>query len=247
MSRISLNEALKTQFNASTLRELRDYYAEKTGAEPAPQMNSKTLRDKLLKLCGIANEYTGAKVGVFKAGQEPIKPDYNLTPNGKWGGRRHRIRVSKPSDATKSENIWHASWNGSAPYFLRYGDVQAVPEPFYLRLKDQQRVTPISTRTVLDDGSVEITTVLRLDDRHSISYLGLDPETADRAGSMSEWYQRKGPEWFRARTERDCQLIAQTLEIKWQDDDRRPLAHADVLARLMEFVFGHADAIEEAA
>jgi hypothetical protein len=240
--KISFEDALASQFNASTLEELRYYFTQKTGEVAPKQTNSATLRNKLLKACGIANEFTGAKVGVFKPGQEPIYPDYNLTPNGKWGGRRHRIKVAKPTDATKNENIWHGSWNGSAPYFLRYGEVQAVPEPFYLRLRDQKRPVASAQRTVLEDGSVETTTVLKLDDRHSISYFGVDPNTEHLCGSLTEWYQNKGPAWFRQRSERDCQLIAQKLELKWQDEQKRPLPHNDILPRLIEFIFGHADA-----
>lgn len=240
--KISFDDALKTQLNASTLEELRYYHVEQFGVDAPKQTNSTTLRNKLLKARGIINEFTGAKVGVFKPGQEPIFPDYNLTPNGKWGGRRHRIKVAKPNDATKNENIWHGSWNGSAPYFLRYNEVQAVPEPYYLRLRDSKRPRAENVRTVLEDGAVETTTEIKLDDRYSISYLGVDPDTADKCGSLTEWYLNKGPEWFRKRTARDCELIAQKLELKWQDEQKRPLPHADILSRLIEFVFGFADA-----
>jgi hypothetical protein len=244
---ITFEEAQATQFQSSTKAELHYYYEQHTGKKLHPQTGGPVAREKLLKVLGIVNEFSGAKVGVYKAGQEPIFPDYNLMPNGKWGGRRHRIKVSKPSDATKNENIWVGSWNGSAPYFIRYGEVQAVPEPIYLRIKSLQRPVPTSQSTDMPDGSVEITTVLHLDDRHAVSWLGVDPDTKDHAGSLTEWYQQKGPDWFRKRTERDCQLIAAKLELKWQDDDKRPLPHADILARLVEFIFGFADAVDEAA
>jgi hypothetical protein len=239
---ISLDAALKQQFSAATLEELRHYWREKTGTDAPAKMNGPTLRTKLLRECGIVNEFTGAKVGVFKPGQEPIKPPYNLSPNGKWGGRRHRIVVGKPVDATKNENAMSLSWNGAPSYYIRFGEVQAVPEPVYDRLRVMQRPICAPKRTVHDDGAVEITTDIKLEPRYQISYMGIDPATADRAGSLTEWYQQKGPGWFHARTWRDCQLIAQMLEMQWQDEEKRPLAHDVILPRLIEFFFGYADA-----
>jgi hypothetical protein len=239
---ISYDDALAKQFSHSTLEELRHYYRQRKGVDAPPKMNGPTLRTHLLKDAGIVNEYTGAKVGQFKPGQEPIFPAYNLSANGKWGGRRHRIIVGKPQDATKNENILSLSWNGSAAYHIRYGEVQAVPEPVYERIKVLQRPYPVAKRTQSDDGSVEITTEIKLDTRYQISYMGVDPETKDRAGSLTEWYQAKGPNWIRARSWRDCQLIAQRLEMQWQDEDKRPLPETDLKPRLIEFFFGHADA-----
>jgi hypothetical protein len=160
---ISLDAALKQQFSAATLEELRHYWREKTGTDAPAKMNGPTLRTKLLRECGIVNEFTGAKVGVFKPGQEPIKPPYNLSPNGKWGGRRHRIVVGKPVDATKNENAMSLSWNGAPSYYIRFGEVQAVPEPVYDRLRVMQRPICAPKRTVHDDGAVEITTDIKLE------------------------------------------------------------------------------------
>lgn len=241
----SYDLALSKQFSDSTLEELRHYYEKRKGVTAPSKMNGPTLRTHLLRDAGIANEYTGAKVGQFKAGQEPIFPEYNLSPNGKWGGRRHRIVVGKPNDATKNENTMSLSWNGSSAYYIRYGEVQAVPEPVYERLRTIQKPVPVPRRTVQDDGSVEITTEIRLEDRVQISYKGVDPATEDRAGSLTEWYQRKGPGWFRKRSWRDCQLIAQRLEMQWQDEDKRPLPIDDLMPRLIEFFFGYADAVDE--
>ncbi len=239
---IPLSTALESQFSASTLEELRYYWREKTSTAPPPKMNGPTLRAKLLRECGIVNEYTGAKVGQFKPGTEPLFPPYNVDPNGKWGGRRHRAVVGRPAVATKNENTMSLSWNGSAPYHIRFGEVQALPEPVYNRLTVMQKPTPIAKRTVHEDGAVEMTTDIRLDQRYQISYIGVDPDTADRVGSLTEWFQRKGPGWFRARTPRDCQLIAQRMEMTWKDEDRRPLPHEDILSRLIEFFFDYADA-----
>ena len=240
---ITLATALRTQFQSSTLEELRYYWREKTNADAPAKMNGPTLRAKLLRECGIVNEFTGAKVGQFKAGQEPIFPEYNLSPNAKWGGRRRRIIAGKPVDATKNENTMSLSWNGAASYHIKFGEVQAVPEPVYDRLRAMQRPIPISKRTTDEaTGAVEVTTEIRLDQRYQISYLGVDPDTSERAGSLTEWYQRKGPSWFHKRTWRDCQLIAQRLEMQWQDEDKRPLPHDHLLPRLIEFFFGYADA-----
>lgn len=242
---IPFSVAETSRFQSSTMEELRYYWKVKTGTLAPPRINWPTLRERLLKECGITNEFTGAKVGQFKPSLEPIFPPYNVSPNGKWGGRRHRISVARPADATKNENILSLSWNGSSPYDIRYDEVQRVPEPVYQRLRVLERPVPTSKRTQHEDGSVEISTELKTVRRYQISYIEVDPETKDRAGSLTEWYQQKGPSWMRARTPRDCQLIAQRLEMKWQDDERRPLPHEDILARLLEFFFGSAD-VEDA-
>jgi hypothetical protein len=251
MSAISYDTAKAVKFENSTLPELRAYHAERFGEAAPAKMNGPTIRTKLLRAEGMVNEFSGAKVGVFRASDTPIKPDYNLSANGKWGGRRHRIKVSKPRDATKNEAVLPISINGAANYYIKYGEVQDVPEPVYLRLKMLTVPVPTPKRTVFEDGTVEVTTLLNETDKYPISYYGVDPNTADRAGSLSEWYQMKGPDWFRERTERDCQLIAAEIEMPWRDEKKQPLPARQILDQLIEFFFGFADAtndsIEKAA
>jgi hypothetical protein len=239
--------ALKGKFDDSTLAELRAYHVEKFGEAAPVKMNGPTIRTKLLRAEGLVNEFSGAKIGVFQAGNVPLFPDYNVSANGKWGGRRHRIVVSKPRDAVKGEHVLSISVNGSPPYHIKYGEVQAVPEPVYLRLKGLEVPVPTTKRNVFEDGAVETTTLLNLEEKYPISYKGVDPATANLAGSLTEWYQLKGTGWFRERTERDCQLIAERLEMVWRDEKKQALPHKQVLAQLVEFFFGHADADVPAA
>jgi hypothetical protein len=144
---ISYNEAKGVKFENSTLDELRHYHAEKFGEDAPRKMNGPTIRKKLLQSEGMANEFSGAKVGVFRASDTPIYPEYNVSANGKWGGRRHRIKVSKPRDATKNEAVLGISVQGAPNYYIKYGEVQDVPEPVYLRLRDLQVPVPTPKRT----------------------------------------------------------------------------------------------------
>lgn len=242
---IPFEQAFESKFEASTLPELRQYYKERFGEDPSPKANGPTLKNKLLRAMGLTNEYAAQQRAV-KQSADPIFPDYNLTPHGVWGGRRHRIRVARPADATKNENFWGGSINGANAYYIKYGEVQDVPEPVYMRIKELKRPVPRSVE-VGDPRTPDVITEITLEDRHGITYLGVDPATAHRAGSLTEWYQNKGPSWFRARTDRDLQLIAQRVEIVWQDDKKRPLPRQEIQDKLIEFFFSYAEAMEDEA
>ena len=240
---IPLETAERQGFAASTPAELRAYYLQVTGEKAPPAMKPDNILKALLAKRGIVNEFSGVKASAVSQPDVAIFPPYNLTPNGEWGGRCHRIKASKPPDATKSENAWIGSWNGSPDQVIFYNEVAVVPEPIYLRIRSQEQITPVAKRIFnQEDGSVDVTTELKVQDRHSISYLGVDPATADRAGSLTEWYQMQGPDWFRERSDRDHQRIAQYIEMRWQDADGNPLNATLLRNRLIEFFFGHADA-----
>lgn len=241
---ISYEDAVKAKFDNSTLEELRHYHNIKLG-EPAPaRMNGPTIKSKLLRAEGLSNEFSPARVGSAKV-REPIFPPYNVSPNGVWQGRRHRASISKPHGATKNESGDYISINGSKGFPIKYGEMQSIPEPVLLRLRACTRPVPHSVRTQLEDGTVEVTTELREEPRFAIDYRGIDPATRDRVGSLTEWFQLKGPDWLRERTERDCQLIATKLEMRWQDDNKVPFPHNQILDRLIEFFFGDAGATNE--
>jgi hypothetical protein len=112
-----------------------------------------------------------------------------------------------------------------------------------LRIRSLEQVTPVARRTFdPETGAVDVTMELRIDERHSISYMGVDPKTADRAGSLTEWYQTQGPDWFRERSDFELQQIAEKLEMGYTDKDGRPLERIHVLNKMIAFFFGHADA-----
>lgn len=247
---IPLDQAKENRFEHSTREELAAYLTD-IGEEVAARAKAETLRKLLLDKLGIADVYTQALEGrpaaapVRKAGEQVV-PAYNLTAQGKWGGRRHRIKMPRP-DGTKNARAEGFSFNGKATYWIPYDEVVSVPEPILNLLRTNKRRRPIRINTRLDDGSTEITTGWEFDDV-PFSYLGPDQETAHLAGSLSEWYQAKGPAWFEARTLRDLQLIAQKCEVSVnRRENGAAKTQEDLCGDLKLFFFGYADAVEAEA
>lgn len=247
---IPLDQAKQNRFEHATREELVAYLSE-IGEEAHHRAKPETLRKLLLDKLGIADVYTQALEGrpaaapVRKAG-EHVVPSYNLTAQGKWGGRRHRIKLPRP-DGTKNARAEGFSFNGKATYWIPYDEVVSIPEPILSLLRTNKRRRAISINTQLHDGSTEITTGWEFDDL-AFSYLGPDPETAQLAGSLSEWYQAKGPSWFNERPLRDLQLIAQKCEVPVnRRENGAAKSQEDLCADLKLFFFGYADAVEAEA
>ena len=245
-----IESAAAEQFSKSTVEELRAY-AKDVGIEESipPGANGDAIRKILLNALGLevkASFVVGPAIKIVSGGEE-IFPSYNLSPTGLWGGRRHRITLPRP-EGSKLGNYEGFAWNGKAPYFVAYNEVCNIPEPILNILRSNKRRRSFQKRTILDDGSVEITTDWAHDDI-SFTYIGVDPETADRAGSLMEWYQQKGPGWFDKRSLREMQLIGARCDLSLRHQGPNPplFTKDDALALLKTFFFGYADAIEQAA
>jgi hypothetical protein len=238
---ISLEEAKKQAFENATIPELRNYCLT-AGIEFAPADSGPVLRKRLRSNFGIASaaqQFTAPRKKA-KAKTE-IFPPYNLTTDGIWGGRRHRIRLPRPP-GVKEGVAEMFGWNGKHPYPVKYDEVDLVPEPILNILRDKKSPRPIR----VDKGNGEITTSWEFNDL-SFSYLGVDEDTKDRAGSLSEWYQNKGVKWFQERTLPELMAIARLIEISTNGADKKPLDKDGMLGRLCLFFFGYEDPLEEAA
>lgn len=243
---LSIDDAKASRFEQATLPELRAY-ADQLGIDYAPTAPGATLRRKLLEACGLPTEVAAtqavpAKRPKIASAREAIVPPYNLTPNGLWGGRRHRVKLPRPA-GSKLAAAEGFGWNGKHPYYLPYDEVVAVPEPVLNILRENTRPRPIQRKIPMPDGSVEVTTDW-VHDPMPYQYIGVDAETAHLAGSLTEWYQQRGPAWFDKRTHAELRQIAGLCEISLLGHDRKPVAQDEALARLKTFFFGYPDAIE---
>jgi hypothetical protein len=199
------------------------------------------IRDSILSALGLTSTtaaYVGKGIKVSAKGDE-IYPPYNLTPNGKWGGRRHRIVLPRPDNTIAAAESFQ--WNGKAPFYVPFEEPCDVPEPIYHQIKDLKRV---QVKTEPNGGDGELTTQFSQPSA-PYSYLGVTPGTADLCGSMTEWYQLKGPRWFSARSERELELISARLEVEIVDRDGKRLKHEDMIARMLEFVYGSSSVTED--
>lgn len=248
---ITLNDAQENKFATSTRSELRAY-AEQLGLENVPpNANSATLKKLVCAALGIALENDGAAAPTPKVttmhGGDSIKPTYNLTPNGIWQGRRHRLSIPRP-DGSKYAEAEGFAWSSKHTYYIPYDEVIDVPEPIYNILVTNKRRRPKMVRPEGGDPG-EFTTGWDFD-AMPINYLGVDEATKDRAGSLLEWYQARGTGWFEDKTDRQLRQIAGLLEVAttaWNGDGqpRRMLSTDELRDAIMEFLFGYADAQAE--
>lgn len=238
-----LEQAAQLRFESSTTPELKDFLIELGESFDDTDSQSK-LRAKVLAAMGlvdVSGQANRQRQTAAVSSGEAIRPPYNLSPNGLWGGRRHRIRLPRPEGAKigRAEGI---NWNGKATYWLAYDSVEAVPEPIYNILTDRRRKIVSQEKIKNPDGSEEIHTKWEFTDM-ALVYQGVDPLTADRAGSLTEWYQLKGPGWFEKRNTRQLQSIAGLLEISINKGDAIKSAKSDEELRgdIFVFLYGYAD------
>lgn len=245
---IPLKEAQKENFAKSTRPELRRY-AEELGIESVPaDANAAQLRKMVCSALGIAIEAEGksapAPQVVATSGGDKIFPTYNLTPNGIWGGRRHRISIPRP-EGMKLGQAEGFAWNGKHTYYVPYDEVDSVPEPIYNIIVQNKRRRPKSVRP--EGGTEGERTTAWEFDAAPVAYYGIDEETKNRAGSLLEWYQARGSAWFAELTPRQLEQVAAKLEVsrtisQGEKLPPRLLSHDELRDRVMEFLYGYADA-----
>lgn len=245
---IPLKEAQAASFSTSTRTELKAY-AEELGLDNVPNTaNAATIRKMVCGALGIALEAEGRSAPVPKMvatqGGDKIFPSYNLSPNGIWGGRRHRLSIPRPEGA-KVAQAEQYNWNGKHPYWIVYDEVDAVPEPIYNIIVTNKRRIHKTVRPE-GGGDGEFTTAWEFAN-NPINYMGVDSETKNRAGSLLEWYQARGSKWFSDLTERQLRQVARVLEVSDREFlgekiPPRMLGREELQARVMEFLFGYADA-----
>lgn len=247
---MNLEEAKKEQFAKSTRAELRKY-AEELNLDNIPDnADSKTLKRAICNALGIVLENTEGAPAPTPAmkmpekGGDKIFPSYNLTPNGIWGGRRHRLSIPRP-DGAKVAQAEAFSWNGKHAYYIAYDEVDAVPEPIYNIIVQNKR-RRVKAERPRGGTESEITTHWYFDNA-PVSYIGVDEETKNRAGSLLEWYRAKGSAWYSDLSERQLIQVAAKLDITNKEflGDKIPpriIPHDELKGRVLEFLFSYADA-----
>jgi len=245
---IPLKEAQKSNFLTSTKSELAGYVTE-LGIEGVPQnADAKTMRKMVCATLGIAIDLDGRPapqpVVTTSKGGDKIFPTYNLTPNGIWGGRRHRLSIPRPEGA-KQQAAEQYNWNGKHPYWIAFDEVNSVPEPIYnVIVQNKRRIH----KTVKPEGGGDGEVTTRWEFANNpVNYFGVDEDTKDRAGSLLEWYQARGSQWFEDLTDRQLQQVARMLEVSQREytgphTPPRILPREELQAKVMEFLYGYADA-----
>lgn len=242
-----IRAAASSRFDRNTTEELLEFAGYlKVSLEGTE--NQDQLRKRLLSHLGLVDP-TGAalrKSQTKAVSKGEIRPGYNLTPNGKWGGRRHLIRLSPPpgSKLAKAEPV---GWNGKATFWIPYNETVSVPEPIFNVLMDRRSRTPIQVKIKQPDGTEEMTTAWEFNSIPFVIY-GVDPKTEGLAGSMTEWYSDHKPSWFKERNTRELQSICTLLEISTKLKNgaiEQSKSDEQMLADIFLFLFSNAD-VEDA-
>lgn len=244
---ISIEQAQKDQFQNSTREELIGYCDQLD--VKADRRSPKGMIVALCEELGIAlpghSQVTHNVRKAIKA-KGSVLPPYNLTPNGVWGGRRHRVVLNRP-DGAKIEGGKVFGWNGKT-FAIAYDEVTSIPDPFYQILVQTKnpRVRPVEVH--LGDGSMEKhIDIIEGGQTYRFDYRGVDPETADRAGSLSEYYRNLGPKFFDARTLPELREIAKLCDIQLRDEEKALKDESRLREDLMIFFFGYPQVEMEAA
>lgn len=238
-----LREASTNRFERNTTEELLEFCGFLKVAIDGSETQEQ-LRKRLLTTLGLVDP-TGSPLRRAKfaaVSKNEIRPPYNLTPNGKWGGRRYRIKLSPPP-GTKLGKAEPVGWNGKATFWIPYNEVVSVPEPIYAILADRRQRVPVQQRLKQPDGTEEITTAWEF---NSIPFtdMGIDPTTAELAGSVTEWYRNHQPSWFKQRNTRELQTICSMLEIPVRAKNGMVEVSKDdqqLISEIFLFLFSSAD------
>lgn len=244
---ISIEQAQKDSFQSSTREELITY---------CDSLDLKVdRRSPKAMIVALCNE-----LGLAPPGHNPVThnirqavrakgnvlPPYNLSPNGVWGGRRHRVILKRP-EGVKIEGGKVFGWNGK-PFAIPFDEVCSIPEPFYNILCETISPRTKSVDVPLGDGTIEKhIQIVAGNQTYDFHYKGVDPETADRAGSMSEFYRSKGPQFFADLKLSEMREIAKLCDVNLRDEDKQSKDELRLRADLMIFFFGYADVELEAA
>lgn len=241
---IPMEDALNSGFENSTREELL-HYCKHMGIDTIdPNGPVQGLKDALFAAMGYAPQ--GATPQVKRdIPKSNVIPPVNLTPHGRWGGKRRRVLLPRPEGSTlaRAEPF---GWNGKATYWLPYDEPVAVPYPIYLNIIETKRPRKKIIATMNADGSKEMTTGWDHVSR-PMTDMGDDAATAHLPASLTEWYQEKGQAFYRELGPRDLRTVAAKLDIPTQDMDRKNRPHEDLLGDVLIFLFGFADSDSQVA
>lgn len=236
---IPLKQALESNFRDSTDDELAAYVAE-LGETFPPRANQATKRARLLELC---NKTTGFKPVTVetrsKRAPSEVVPPYNLIlERGKWGGRRHKVRLHRPPDTPASDAGKTFTSQGYA-FTLRYEHVEVVPEPILNAIREPSKGRGVIESTLDDEGYRNTHTRIVMDPAYRHDYLGVDEATKNRAGSLHEFYAKKGGEDFllAMTPEQINEVCAYIGDMTVKDKMDRPYDAETLRTKLINFFF----------
>lgn len=150
-----------------------------------PNSGDDLLRGRLCDAAGAVAPTGPVVVPVVPKAVRGLGEMPNVTPVGRWGGRRYDVTVFAPSGETAK--YLPIGWEGD-PLYVKFGELTHLPEPHYHSLNNAK----LRSFTVKSEKSGE---GVRRSEEHveqlayPFTFHGITPGTEHLPGSMLEWYQ----------------------------------------------------------
>ena len=227
---LNLAEAIANNF-ATCNREQLEAFAEMMEIDFHPNIADERLRDRMLDRIGkTLNQGEPLEISSDPSAEafEVRAPDkyttkdlnelmaLNLTPNGKWEGRRRKVSVPKPENL-KGQQAHPFSW-GKHMVMVPWNVPVSVPYPIYEILRNGQSFQIEQERTTDKRGTPKIINHRVEEMRFRYADMGDDPETLNRPTSQREQFRKVAEateyfkDWNRAQLARLCKRLALRYE-----------------------------------
>lgn len=212
-------------------REQLEAFAKAMEIEFHPSIKDERLRDRMLERIGMKLD-AGETVEVSANPQarpfEVIAPEdftnadlnrlmrLNLTPDGKWEGRRRMVNVPRPENM-KGQQAHPWSW-GRHQVMVPWGVRASVPYPIYHMMNNTKFFEIEQERTTDRRGTPKIINHRREDMRFKFADFGDDPATVHLPRSQKEQFQKVARAtnffegWNRTQLARLCRRLSLRYE-----------------------------------
>lgn len=201
----TIEQAKEDRWRLSDNAELRAHCKE-LGIPYGPNSKEATMRNALLSNFGMVDEAIPTQLATRRV-RNRVLPEIGLhLGRGKWEGRCHLVILHRrPGEGQESGGIY-PTVNGYG-FPIKYEETVALPEPHYLALKNAMLPKGRMVKEADSDGNVMTRTVINHERAYNMDYIGVDPNTKDRPGSLIEYYNAKGEQWFHELTDKEVREI----------------------------------------
>lgn len=249
-------QAKAARFKKSDFNEIRQF-CKLIGVELDPAENKEyhKAKQKLIDACGLGEPGESEPAPVVKKvdfRRSDLVPPYRLRLDEGYEGLRHCVIINPPNDRIpRAENEKRRAIFVNGYWFeFKYGELVKMPDPVWQKIKGEKIGSPEQVTTV-NNGVIEgTTTVLREQKYWNYEYHGVDPDTADRAKNIKDWYQQRGIDFFRKLKLSDLRIVATALGIGYtvrENNIVRNLAENELRDKIYIDVFSDIPVFEDEA
>lgn len=192
-----LTQATQSNFVDCGRQEL-EAFAEVLGVKFSPNIGDENLRARMVEHLGGKPVETIVEAGQARKPDEPEKQPaqkitvddlmaLNLTPQGKWQGRRHMVQIIRPENF-KGHRPQPFNWAGYQ-VLVPWNKLISVPYPIYEQIKNAEHIH-VETEMDSRHGTKPISeSTMRMVNRWNFTDAGVDPTTAHLPRSQKQQFR----------------------------------------------------------